>query len=64
MKTVEPILGPIKQARGFRQFLLRGLRKVRGEWRLICMGHNRLKLFAARGRGLLGQKGMAKGTAP
>ena len=47
MKTVEPVLGQIKQARGFRQFLLRGLAKVRGEWRLICTGHNLLKLFAA-----------------
>jgi len=48
METVEPVLGQIKQARGFRQFLLRGLWKVRGEWRLICTGHNLLKLFRAR----------------
>jgi transposase len=41
---VEPVFGQIKQARGFRQFLLRGLRKVRGEWALICMTHNILKL--------------------
>ncbi len=45
METVEPVLGQIKQARGFRQFLLRGLRKVKGEWQLICTGHNLLKLF-------------------
>lgn len=45
----------IKQARGFRQFLLRGEEKVRGEWRLICSGHNLLKLFSACGRALLGQ---------
>ena len=31
--------------RGFRQFLLRGLEKVNGEWSLICTGHNLLKLF-------------------
>ena len=34
-----------KQGRGFRQFLLRGLEKVKGEWSLICTGHNLLKLF-------------------
>jgi hypothetical protein len=37
------VFGQIKQARGFRQFLLRGLEKVRGEWALICMTHNLLK---------------------
>lgn len=47
MQTVEPVLGQIKQCRGFRQFLLRGLRKVKGEWQLICTGHNLLKLFGA-----------------
>ncbi len=41
---VEPVFGQIKQARGFRQFLLRGLAKVRGEWALVCMTHNILKL--------------------
>ena len=41
---VEPVFGQIKQARGFRQFLMRGLEKVRGEWALICMTHNILKL--------------------
>jgi len=40
---VEPVFGQIKQERGFRQFLLRGLEKVRGEWALICMTHNILK---------------------
>jgi len=40
---VEPVFGQIKQARGFRQFLLRGLEKVRDEWALICMTHNILK---------------------
>jgi len=34
--------------RGFRQFLLRGLEKMRGEWRLICLTHNLLKLFGAQ----------------
>ena len=45
MQTVEPVFGQIKQGRGFRQFLLRGLEKVNGEWSLICTGHNLLKLF-------------------
>ena len=40
MQTVEPVFGQIKQGRGFRQFLLRGLEKVNGEWSLICTGHN------------------------
>jgi len=41
---VEPVFRTdSKQARGFRQFLLRGLEKVRGEWALICMTHNILK---------------------
>ena len=41
---VEPVFGQIKQARGFRQFLLRGLDKVRGEWSLVCLTHNILKM--------------------
>ena len=45
METVEPVFGQIKQGRGFRQVLLRGLEKVQGEWSLICTGHNLLKLF-------------------
>lgn len=44
---VEPVFGQIKQGRGFRQFLLRGMRKVRGEWALICTTHNLLKLWTA-----------------
>ena len=39
----------IKQARGFRQFLLRGLSQVAGEWSLLCSVHNMLKLAGARG---------------
>jgi hypothetical protein len=48
-QIVEPVFGQIKQARGFRQFLLRGLDKVRGEWAMICTAHNLLKLANARG---------------
>ena len=42
---VEPVFGQIKQARGFRQFLLRGLEKVRAEWAMVCMTHNILKMY-------------------
>jgi transposase len=45
---VEPVFGQIKEVRGFRRFLLRGVRKVTGEWALICLTHNLLKLFRAR----------------
>ena len=44
---VEPVFGQIKQGRGFRQFVLRGMCKVRGEWALICTTHNVLKLWRA-----------------
>jgi transposase len=48
-KTIpEPVFGQIKQGRGFRRFWLRGVSKVRGEWGLICLTHNLLKLFRAR----------------
>jgi transposase len=45
--VVEPVFGQIKEARGFRQLSLRGLRKVAGEWKLVCWTHNLLKLFKA-----------------
>ena len=41
---VEPVFGQIKQGRGMRGFLFRGLEKVRGEWALICLTHNILKM--------------------
>ena len=41
---VEPVFGQIKHARGFRQFLLRGVDTVRGEWAMVCTTHNILKL--------------------
>jgi Transposase DDE domain len=46
--TVEPVFGQIKQARGFRQFLMRGLANVQAEWAMICTAHNLCKLAAAR----------------
>jgi transposase len=45
--VVEPVFGQIKQARGFRQFMLRGIQKAQGEWSLICTVHNLLKLAKA-----------------
>jgi transposase len=44
-QIVEPVFGQIKEVRGFRRFLLRGLKNVTGEWDLICLTHNVLKLF-------------------
>jgi len=46
--TVEPVIGQIKAARGFRQFLLRGQAKVQGEFTLVATAHNLLKLAAVR----------------
>ncbi len=43
--TPEPVFGQILSVRGFRRFMLRGLRKVRGEWDLVTMTHNLLKLW-------------------
>jgi hypothetical protein len=42
---VEPVFGQVKEARGFRRFSFRGLRKNEAEWSLICLTHNLLKLF-------------------
>jgi len=44
-ETVEPVFGQIKEARGLRRFLFRGLGAVQAEWSLICATHNLLKLF-------------------
>jgi hypothetical protein len=52
-QIVEPVFGQMKQVRGLRQFLLRGLEKVNGEWSLWCTTHNLLKIWvagASRGR--------------
>ena len=42
---IEPVFGQIKACLGFRHFLLRGLAKMQGEWKLVCLTHNLLKLF-------------------
>ena len=46
--VVEPVFGQIKGGRGFRRFSLRGLRKVRGEWSVVCLTHNLLKIWRYR----------------
>lgn len=48
-QVVEPVFGQIKEARGFRQFLMRGIEKTSAEWSLICTAHNLLKLAKAAG---------------
>jgi transposase len=42
---VEPVYGQVKGARGFRRFSLRGLGKINGEWSLVCLTHNLLKIW-------------------
>jgi transposase len=51
---IEPIFGQLKQVLGFRQFSLRGLGQMRGEWRLMCTVHNLLKLWRATGAAIAG----------
>ena len=46
-QVVEPVYGQIKEARGFRRFLLRGIEKVKAEWAMICTAHNLRKLALA-----------------
>ena len=44
--TIEPVFGIIKSVMGFRQFLLRGVEAVKGEWDLVCIAFNLKRLFA------------------
>ncbi len=48
-QTPEPVFGVIKSVLGFRQFLLRGLENVRGEWNLVTMAWNMKRMFALTG---------------
>jgi hypothetical protein len=48
-QTPEPVFGIIKSVLGFRQFLMRGLEKVRGEWKLVTMAWNMKRMFAVAG---------------
>ena len=52
---VEPVFGQMKECRGFRRFLLRGLLKAAGEWSLVSTGHNLLKLYRATWRQTIGK---------
>lgn len=47
-QTVEPVFGIIKSVLGFRQFSLRGLEKVTGEWRLVCLAWNVKRMVVLR----------------
>ncbi len=47
---VEPVFGQTKEVRRFRRFSLRGYRQAVGEWTVVCLTHNLLKLFRARQR--------------
>jgi hypothetical protein len=44
-QTVEPVFGQVKDLRGARRFLRRGLRACTAEWKLLCGTHNLLKLW-------------------
>ena len=46
--TVETVIGIIKAVMGFRQFLLRGVESVNGEWNLVCIAYNLKRLYALR----------------
>ena len=48
-QTPEPVFGIIKSVLGFRQFLLRGLDRVRGEWKLVTMAWNIKRMFVLAG---------------
>ena len=60
----EPVFGQIKQARGFRQFLLRGIENVAGEWGLVCTAHNLLKLAQGRTLSAAGSAAPDAAAAP
>ena len=47
-QTVEPVFGIIKSVMGFRQFSLRGMRKVTGEWNLVCLAWNVKRMAVLR----------------
>ena len=47
-QTVEPVFGIIKSVMGFRQFSMRGLAKVRGEWNLVCLAWNLKRMAVLR----------------
>src|SRR5215212_4229627 len=58
-QTVEPVFGQLKERRGLRRFLLRGLAKARGEWTLWCLTHNLRKIMQALGTRAEGRRRLA-----
>jgi transposase len=60
--TSEPVFGQIKDARGLDGFLLRGLSNVRGEWNLMALSHNLLKLWRSGRLSRLKAEGRSKGS--
>ena len=48
--TIEPLFGVIKHVMGFRQFMLRGFEKVKGEWNLVCLAYNLKRLHTIKGQ--------------
>jgi transposase len=58
-ETAEPVFGQIKERRGLRRFLLRGLAKVQGEWTLWCLTHNLRKIMQALGTRAEGRRRLA-----
>ncbi len=64
-QTVEPVFGIIKSAMGFRQFSVRGLDKVAGEWTLVCLTGNLKRMASLRpkfGYGIKISKKQGKNT--
>jgi hypothetical protein len=57
----EPVFGQIKDGRGLDSFLLRGTRKVNGEWNLMTMTHNLLKLWRSNSLPRLAAAGCPNG---
>jgi Transposase DDE domain len=62
--TPEPVFGIIKSVLDLRQFLLRGLDKVRGEWSLVTMAWNLKRIFALTNRKLYARKSTIAGRRP
>ena len=60
---VEPVIGQVKEGRGFRRFSFRGRRKNQAEWVLICLTHNLLKLFRQQAGPVSGTKVNKEKTA-
>ncbi len=59
-QTVEPVFGQIKDPRGIRRFMRRGLSACQSEWRLIAASHNLLKLFRQAGQSAPSRPGAAR----